>query len=347
MSTKFKSIILKNAAAVRDNILNQNILRTITRTIALCVPLVCASQANAQTTYSIPAVIQAEALSSGGGVKNVEASTAGGGVYTASIDAGDWINYQNHKVVLPYTGEYVISYRVASQYDNSAFTFNNINPGGSLSKINKIVVPKTGGTQEWTIIQRTVTLKAGPHYFGVRALERSFSLDWIRITSVSQASSSSKVSSSSSSKSSVVSSRAVSSAVKSSVPSSSKAASSLPSSSKAASVVSSKAASSSSVPAKSSASSAVASGYTRIDGPVGLTWIAPQLRADKSSLDITELGGYRLRYKSVSDSKFTYITINDPWTTTYNFSWLEGDYLFEIAAFDKAGLLSEFSNFTD
>jgi len=64
-------------------------------------------------------------------------------------------------------------------------------------------------------------------------------------------------------------------------------------------------------------------------------------------LDITELGGYRLRYKAVDDSKYTYITINDPWTTTYNFSWLEGEYIFEIAAFDDAGLLSDFSNFTD
>ena len=346
MSTTLKSII-SNAAAVRTNILSQTIFRKITMAFALCAPLLCASQVEAQTTFTIPVTIQAENFSSGSGVKNETSTDSGGGLYTAYINTGDWMNYQDHKIIIPVTGEYLISYRVSSLYEGSSFTFNNINQGGSLSKINRIIVPKTGGLQEWTTVQRTATLKAGPHYFGVRATNGGFTLNWIRIANVTQASSSSssKVSSSksSSSKSSVVSSRALSSSSKSSAPSSSKAASSVPSSSKPPATVSSSKSSS-----KSSVSSAQStSGYTKVEGPVGLTWIAPKLREDKTSLDITELGGYRLRYKAVGDSKYTYITINDPWTTTYNFSWLEGEYIFEIAAFDDAGLLSDFSNFTD
>jgi hypothetical protein len=86
-------------------------------------------------------------------------------------------------------------------------------------------------------------------------------------------------------------------------------------------------------------------GYTHLEGPVGLSWIAPKQREDKSLLDIIELGGYQIRYKTVSDTKYTYVVINDAWTTTYNFSWLEGDYIIQIAAFDKLGILSDFSNF--
>jgi hypothetical protein len=360
MSTKFKFNLL-SAIAVRTNILNPTVLRKITMAIALCAPLMCASQAEAQVgTYTIPATIQADAFSSGGGVKNEVSTDSGGGFYTAYINTGDWMNYQNHKVIIPVTGDYLISYRVSSLYEGSSFTFNNINQGGSLSKINRITVPKTGGVQEWTTVQRTATLKAGPHYFGVRATNGGFTLNWIRITNVSQATSSSSYTKVSSSKSAAVSSKAVSSSaakssikssVKSSVPSSSKAASSLRISSKAASstrsVVSSSKAASVGVSSSKSSSLASSSGYTAVAGPVGLTWIAPRLREDKTVLDITELGGYRLRYKSISDSKYTYITINNPWTTTYNFSWLEGEYTFEIAAFDEAGLLSDFSNFTD
>ncbi len=375
MSTKLKSN-LSNVVAVRASIPNYTILRKLTMALALCAPLLGASHAEAQADlYTIPVTIQAEDFSSGSGVKNETSTDVNGGLYTAYINTGDWMNYLNHKVVIPVTGEYLISYRVSSPYEGSSFTFNNIGLSGSVNKINRVNVPKTGGVQEWTTVQRTAILKAGPHYFGVRAGNGGFTLNWIRITSVSRSSSSSsssssKVASSSSSVASVASSSlaasslAASSVVKSSL-SSSKAASSAPaavSSSKASSVavsssslassskVSSSSLSSSSVSSKASSSSSsaqAANGYTQISGPVGLTWIAPKLREDKSSLDITELGGYRLRYKSVEDSKYTYITINDPWTTTYNFSWLEGSYIFEIAAFDDAGLLSDFSSFTD
>lgn len=75
-----------------------------------------------------------------------------------------------------------------------------------------------------------------------------------------------------------------------------------------------------------------------------MSWIPPNLREDGTVLDITQLGGYELRYKLLSDADFTYISINDPWTNFYNFSWLEGTYIFQIAAFDKDGLYSNFVN---
>jgi len=374
MSTILKSNI-SSGIAVRIGILNQLTLRKITLALAFCAPLLGATKAEAAViSQTIPVTLQAEEFSSANGVKNETSTDSNGGLYTASINTGDWINYLNNKVIIPVTGDYIVSYRVASAYEGSSFTFVNINAGGSLSKVNKISVPKTGGVQEWTTIQRTVTMKAGPHYFGVRATSGSFSLNWIRIASAPQTGASSSSSSkAASSKSSVASSRAVSSSsirsssssIKSSVASSSKVASSAPvavSSSKASSSklssslassskISSSAASSSkvssSVASKSSSSAQSSTGYTDVAGPVGLTWIAPKLREDKSALDITELGGYQIRYKSIKDSKYIYITIKDAWTTTYNFSWLEGSYIFEIAAFDDAGVLSDFSNFTD
>ena len=70
-------------------------------------------------------------------------------------------------------------------------------------------------------------------------------------------------------------------------------------------------------------------------GTVGLTWLIPSQRENGDFLDVTELGGYELRYRKDTDVAFTYVTINDAWQNFYNFSWLSGNYIFQISAFDK------------
>lgn len=135
-------------------------------------------------------------------------------------------------------------------------------------------------------------------------------------------------------------------------PSSSSAASVVPSSS--ASSASSKAVSSSPVVSSSSSSkaalssssssisSSAASSAASVAGPVNLNWTPPVARENGNALDITEVGGYELRYRKVADTAYTYVSINDAWTNTYHFSWLEGSYVFQIAAYDKNGLYSSF-----
>ncbi len=73
-----------------------------------------------------------------------------------------------------------------------------------------------------------------------------------------------------------------------------------------------------------------------------MSWAVPVLRENGDYLDITELGGYELRYRLATDADFTYVTINDPWINYSNFQWMEGNYVFQIAAFDKNGVYSTF-----
>jgi hypothetical protein len=80
--------------------------------------------------------------------------------------------------------------------------------------------------------------------------------------------------------------------------------------------VSSTAVSSSSSPAIPSASSSTSSSV--VDGSVSLYWDVPNQRENGEYLDITEIGGYEVRYK------------------------LKGDYEFQIATFDTNGLYSGF-----
>jgi hypothetical protein len=114
--------------------------------------------------------------------------------------------------------------------------------------------------------------------------------------------------------------------------------SSLPKSSSSSSINSST--SSSKAPSSSLASSS--SGLAQINGPVQIYWNAPTERENGDYLDITEIGGYELRYKRKSDIYYTRVVINDAFTDAYYFDHLEGEYEFQIAAFDKIGLYSSF-----
>jgi hypothetical protein len=99
-------------------------------------------------------------------------------------------------------------------------------------------------------------------------------------------------------------------------------------------------ASQSSVPQATSSSSSSTGGL--VNGPVQLYWKVPSTRENGDYLDITEIGGYELRYKQKSDSAYKSIIINDGFTDAYYFNNLVGDYEFEIATFDVNGIYSNF-----
>jgi hypothetical protein len=313
----------------------------------ICAFILCASEASAVIVqYDLPTTIQADAYSIAFGVKNEPTTDVGGGNNTGAIDAGDWMSYLNKQINVPTTGYYYIYYRVSSLRGGGSFVFNDI--ASTTIKVDSVTVPKTNGWQTWVTVQRKIYLKAGAHYFGVKAVTGGFNLNWFKIVAVPAAppvvssvssSKSSVKSSSSSSKSSVASSKSSSIAV---VKPSASSIKSNANTSTASSVKSSSASSK-----KSSSAASLDPLYTHIEGSVGLSWAAPTQRENKAVLDITELGGYQLRYKSLADKNYTYVVINDPWTRTYNFSWLEGDYVFQIAAFDKLGVLSDFTYFAD
>jgi hypothetical protein len=106
------------------------------------------------------------------------------------------------------------------------------------------------------------------------------------------------------------------------------------------------AAASSSSAALSSAASSQASSTAQqtgpLDGPAVIYWSIPTQRENGDYLDITEIGGYELRYKLKSEEDFTRVNIDSGFTDTYYFDYLQGDYEFEIATFDVNGLYSKF-----
>lgn len=79
------------------------------------------------------------------------------------------------------------------------------------------------------------------------------------------------------------------------------------------------------------------------DPAIGLTleWTPPSAREDGKYLELSEIGGYEIRYRRTNESQYRTITIG-PKATRHTFTELLGSYEFEIAAFDTDGLYSKF-----
>ena len=262
----------------------------------------------------IAKLIEAESYSSMSGVVQENTADVGGGKNVGHIAAGDWMNYENADLTIPKTDTYKISYRVASASNGGILQLKNSVTGAVL---DSVPVPNTKGWQTWVTVERIVTLEQGALKLQVYAEKGNFNFNWFKIENAESPPlvSPPQVSSSSSSSSSVASST---------------------------SSVSSSSSSSSSTPAVSSSSWSSSSAAAHVAGPVVVTWMAPDKRENGAALYVEELGGYEIRYKKVSDARYTYMTINDPWTQSYKFDWLEGDYIFQIAAFDQNGIYSPF-----
>ncbi len=81
-------------------------------------------------------------------------SDTGGGYNVGWVRQGEWLKYT---LDVPAAGEYTIQARVASQTTGGRFRleFNGVDKTGN------IIVPSTGGWQNWTTVSTTATLSAG------------------------------------------------------------------------------------------------------------------------------------------------------------------------------------------
>lgn len=285
-------------------------------------------------TAALPKLIQAESYSSMAGIVFESTTDAGGGSGAGYLDVGDWLNYEKADLTIPSAGDYKVTYRVANRNAGGVLLLKDVATG---TVMDTITIPKTGGWQTWVDVVHTVKFNQGLAKLQLYVQAGGFNINWFKVEQINSSSSSSSsvtppviISSSSSSSSSKP---AVSSSSSSSKPA-------VSSSSSAPAVISSS--SSSSKPAVSSSSSSSSSSASHLAGPVGITWTAPTKRENGAELFIEELGGYEIRYKKVTDTKYTYVSINDAWTQQYKFDWLEGDYVFQIAAFDRNGVYSPF-----
>lgn len=124
---------------------------------------------------------------------DIQALTAGGGFNVGWIVANEWLKFTD--VVIPTSGQYTIRARVASPNTGAQFAVD-LNSGATF--LGNMVVPNTGGWQNFQNIQATVTIQAGTYDLGMFMTVGGFNLDWIEIVSGASGTTPSSSSSSSS-----------------------------------------------------------------------------------------------------------------------------------------------------
>lgn len=138
-----------------------------------------ASSSRSSVASSAPAfsqLVQAEAFTAMSGVQTEATTDTNGGQNVSYIDAGDWMAYAN--ITIPTTGSYRIEYRVASP--SGSLLSADLNAGAT--QLGNVTIPATGGWQNWTTVNQTVTLNAGTYSFGIFAQQSGWNLNWFRIT---------------------------------------------------------------------------------------------------------------------------------------------------------------------
>lgn len=74
-----------------------------------------------------------------------------------------------------------------------------------------------------------------------------------------------------------------------------------------------------------------------------IEWTAPNARENGTTLSVSDLGGYEIRYKNKVETVYHSVIIPDGKAVSYLMSNVDAnDYMFSIAAFDMNGLYSEF-----
>lgn len=110
---------------------------------------------------------------------DIEATTdTGGGFNVGWIATGEWLAYS---IVLPTTGSYEVSYRVASL--NGGGTLQLEKQGGVLV-YGSVNIPSTGGWQKWITIKHIVTLTAGSQNIALAFKSGGFNINSLQIEKV-------------------------------------------------------------------------------------------------------------------------------------------------------------------
>lgn len=171
-------------------------LRNMTLVMSLCAPLMTisagaaasssssssrSSAASAQSTvHELPITLQAEDYTSMYGIQTENTTDVGGGKNVAYIHAGDWLSYSDSAINVPVTGNYKVTYRVASPSGGGSFALHEAD---NSIQYDTVQVPTTGGSQKWVDVERTITLTAGVHKLGITALARGsgYNINWFKI----------------------------------------------------------------------------------------------------------------------------------------------------------------------
>ncbi|MFO1368278.1 MAG: carbohydrate-binding protein [Marinagarivorans sp.] len=121
--------------------------------------------------------VQAEDYANMSGVAIEDTSDSSGGLDVGAIDTGDWLSFSG--INIPATGNYTVSFRVASPVDTGRLQFEQAGAGKIYGA--PFTIPNTGDWQNWTTISQVIWLDKGVQDFGIKALAGDWNINWFSI----------------------------------------------------------------------------------------------------------------------------------------------------------------------
>jgi len=104
----------------------------------------------------------------------------GGGFNVGWIEPTEWLSFSN--LIVPTTGDYLISARVASENGGTL----SLDLNGGAIPLGPLAITSTGGWQSWKTFSKVVKLNAGTHNLGVYATTGGWNLNWVDVVSCQQ-----------------------------------------------------------------------------------------------------------------------------------------------------------------
>ncbi|NJK87320.1 MAG: carbohydrate-binding protein [Bacteroidales bacterium] len=121
----------------------------------------------------VPGKIEAETFISKQGAILEQTSDTLGGFNLAWLDSGNWIEYE---VNVKKTGEYTVSYRVATEQKDVKFELKD----SKGTVFSSTLVNNTGGWQKWqTFTSEPIEMKAGKNAIKLHVTGGRVNLNWI------------------------------------------------------------------------------------------------------------------------------------------------------------------------
>jgi hypothetical protein len=127
--------------------------------------------------FILPRIIQAEDFYSMIGFGLEECSDLGGGYNLGFADPGDYADYL---IFSPGEMNYQLGLRVASLHAQSKLGFYLVQNDTVETELCTVTVPFTGGWQDWTTINATVSIPKGKNTLKMRAISGEFNLNWFK-----------------------------------------------------------------------------------------------------------------------------------------------------------------------
>lgn len=125
--------------------------------------------------HPIPGQIEAEDFNVNNGFEFEECTDIGGGQNAGYTDVGDYLDYL---VDVNVAGLYQIEYRVAAESLTGSLSLQKV-LASSAQTIDNIVVPITGGWQNWETVTSEVFLSEGPQTIRLLANSVQYNINWI------------------------------------------------------------------------------------------------------------------------------------------------------------------------